>query len=62
MRTVNQVARINEGRCKRCAMCVRVCPVLAVTAAKEGKLRTVKIDEACAWHARSVRRDAPRRL
>ncbi len=52
MRTVNQVARINEGRCKRCAMCVRVCPVLAVTAAKEGKLRTVKIDEdmcmACA--------------
>jgi NAD-dependent dihydropyrimidine dehydrogenase PreA subunit/bacterioferritin-associated ferredoxin len=49
VRTIDKLARIDQEKCDRCGICVRVCPVLAVKTVKAGsRVKTVLIEEdAC---------------
>ncbi len=46
MRIVDKLARIDQEKCDKCSICIRVCPVLAIKSTKTGsKLTSVFIDE-----------------
>lgn len=45
MRTVRNLAVVDELRCTACAICVRICPVAAITLEKPGEKWLAVIDE-----------------
>jgi len=45
LRTVNKIAVVDEQKCTACRICVRLCPVEAITIEERGDNRMAVIDE-----------------
>ncbi len=45
MKFVNKIAQIDHEKCTRCADCIGVCPVVAITMGKSGDRPSIIVDE-----------------
>lgn len=45
MQSVNKIAQVDHEKCTRCADCIRVCPVEAITMDRSGNRPAILVDE-----------------